>query len=193
MSRSGYSDDNDSDIPLELYRQAVHRATTGYRGQHLLRKLRNALDAMPSKRLIAGNIKDKAGEVCALGALDSTAPEYDAEDYDDFDHPRKLADHFNIAPALASEIVYMNDEYAEWLLREETPEQRWTRMRAWVNEQIMPEQPVTADAVDPSVGTQERRPRAPEKIPPAASPRVHHGAHDTDRSDRADRADRADK
>ena len=138
MSRSGYSDDCDGEMPLELYRQAVHRATTGYRGQHLLKKLLAALDAMPERRLIAGNIKDESGQVCALGALDANAPKYDADDYDDADHPRKLAEHFKIAPALASEIVYMNDEYDSWSLRNETPEQRWTRMRAWVEQQIVP-------------------------------------------------------
>ena len=85
MSRSGYSDDFDSeDIPGCLWRQAVHRATTGYRGQHLLKKLRDALDAMPVKRLIAHSIKDEAGNVCALGALDPTAPAYN-QDEDDWD------------------------------------------------------------------------------------------------------------
>lgn len=153
MSRSGYCDDGDSDIPIELYRQAVHRATTGYRGQHLLKKLRDALDAMPSKRLIAGNIKDDAGQVCALGALDPNAPKYD-EDWDDYDHPRKLAKHFGIAPSLASEIVYMNDEANDWRTPSETPEQRWTRMRAWVHGQIVPSDDEPAppvDAIDPPV------------------------------------------
>lgn len=146
MSRSGYSDDCDGEIPIKLYRQAVRRATTGYRGQHLLCRLRDALDAMPTKRLIVGNIKDEAGEVCALGALDPAAPAYHEDDYDDFDHPRKLAEHFGIAPALASEIVYMNDEYDAWRTANETPEQRWVRMRAWVHAQIVPP---AVDAVDP--------------------------------------------
>lgn len=139
MSRSGYSDDCDSDIPIELYRQAVHRATTGYRGQHLLRRLRDALDAMPTKRLIAGNIQDSSGQVCAFGALDPTAPAYREDDWDDYDHPRKLAKHFGIAPALASEIVYMNDEALSWREKDEAPEQRWIRMRAWVETQIVPD------------------------------------------------------
>lgn len=130
MSRSGYSDDCEN---LALWRQAVHRATTGCWGQHLLRKLRDALDAMPVKRLIAGNIQDESGQVCALGALDPTAPKYD--DWDEDDHRRKLAEHFKIAPALAAEIVYMNDE---WWSVHETPEQRWVRMRAWVDSQITP-------------------------------------------------------
>jgi hypothetical protein len=135
MGRSGYSDDCDGEIPVVLYRQAVHRAATGYRGQHLLKKLRDALDAMPVKRLITGNIQDAAGQVCALGALDPSAPKYTDWDDDD-EHPRKLAKHFNIAPALASEIVYMNDEY-DWKCAGETPEQRWVRMRAWVEQQIV--------------------------------------------------------
>lgn len=144
MSRSGYTDDDDGEYPLALYRQAVRRATIGYRGQHLLRKLRDALDAMPRKRLIAGNISDEHGDVCALGALDATAPAYDPEEYDDYDHPRKLAEHFGVAPALASEIVYMNDEYNAWRTQEETPEQRWTRMREWVEKQLIePPEPWT--------------------------------------------------
>lgn len=136
MSRSGYSDDGDSEIPIQLYRQAVRRATRGYHGQHLLKRLRDALDAMPVKRLIAGNIRDESGQVCVLGALDSNAPKYNEDEYDDYEHPRKLAEHFKIAPALASEIVYMNDEAYSWR-GDETPEARWTRMRAWVEKQIL--------------------------------------------------------
>lgn len=149
MSRSGYTDDGEH---IGLWRGAVHRAVTGYRGQHLLRKLRDALDAMPEKRLIVGKIKSPSGEVCAFGALDPNAPDsgeewgYDAED---------LARHFGIAQALAAEIVYRNDECGERFEHEdfldergisrrrfvtihETPEERWTRMRAWVAKQIGP-------------------------------------------------------
>jgi len=107
-------------------------ATLGRRGQHLLRKLRDALDAMPDKRLIAGSIQDAAGQVCALGALDPKAPAYD--DMEDELHRQQLAKHFDIAPALAAEIVYMNDDY--WM-QFETPELRWTRMRAWVQSQLV--------------------------------------------------------
>lgn len=130
MSRSGYSDDYDEDIPGCLWRQAVHRATTGYRGQHLLKKLRAALDAMPVKRLIRDAIKDKkSGDVCALGALDPNAP---ANEWDSHARAR-------VAPALTAEIVYLNDEAVSWRIPGETPEQRWTRMRAWVDAQIVRE------------------------------------------------------
>jgi hypothetical protein len=137
MGRSGYSDDCDDDFPLALYRQAVRRATTGYRGQHFLRKLRDALDAMPRKRLITGAIQDESGDVCALGALDPTAPKYDPDEYDDFGHSGDLANHFGVARALAAEIVYENDEAWQWRGRDETPEARWVRMRAWVDSQIV--------------------------------------------------------
>lgn len=146
MSRSGYSDDYDN---YGLWLGAVRRATKGYRGQHLLRQLREALDAMPEKRLITDAIKDENGDVCVLGVLDPNATSYDAED---------LADHFGIARALAAEIVYKNDEcgkrwerddvkndngppyisHGKWV--HETPEERWTRMRAWVEKQIVPEE-----------------------------------------------------
>lgn len=137
MSRSGYTDDFDLDAPSQLWRQAVHRAATGYRGQHLLKKLRAALDAMPVKRLIAHAIQDEKGEVCALGALDPKAPAYPDDDYG---YAKDLANHFNCAHALAAEIMYMNDEYMDWRDHNETPEARWVRMRAWVESQILPEE-----------------------------------------------------
>jgi hypothetical protein len=134
MSRSGYSDDCEH---VELWRGAVVRATKGYRGQHLLKKLRAALDAMPSKRLIRDEIANGSGDVCAFGALDPAAPAYDGDD--GYYHSRQLAKHFGIAPALAAEVVFMNDEW--FTSQRETPEERWSRMRAWVDEQIVPEEP----------------------------------------------------
>lgn len=150
MGRSGYSDDYGDDEPglLNLYRHAVHRAIAGARGQSLLRRLRDALDAMPVKRLITDAIKDDSGDVCALGALDPSAPVYDAEDDDYGDHATLLAAHFGVARALASEIVYMNDEAFAWRCREETPEQRWSRMRAWVDEQISGEAHVHQESTE---------------------------------------------
>ena len=125
MSRSGYSDDCEN---LELWRAAVNRAIRGARGQHFLRKLMAALDAMPVKRLITNEIANEHGEVCVLGAVDPNTT-IDPEDRE------AVARNFGIAPTMAAEIVYMNDEWR----RHETPEDRWTRMRAWVEEQILPD------------------------------------------------------
>lgn len=126
MSRSGYSDDCDA---VQLWRAAVDRATFGVRGQALLRRMLAALDAMPRKRLIAGQIVDASGEVCALGAVDPSF-ELDPNDRD------QVAAHFNIAPALAAEIAYVNDDCSS---ETETAEARWIRVREWVRRQIGPE------------------------------------------------------
>ena len=125
MSRSGYSDDCDH---IELYRATVDRAMRGARGQHFLRKLRGALDAMPVKRLITNEIANAAGEVCALGAVDPNT-DLDPEDIE------TVSRHFGIAHSMAAEIVYMNDKGS---YRAETPEDRWMRMRRWVESEIVP-------------------------------------------------------
>lgn len=85
---------------------------------------------MPIKRLIAGEPRDRAGDVCALGSVD---PDFgDKVDYAD---PFAVGHHFGIAKSLAAEIVYENDECG-YLRFIETPEDRWTRIRKWVEEQL---------------------------------------------------------
>lgn len=140
MSRSGYSDDCEN---LNLWRGTVHRATGGRRGQAFFRDLIAALDAMPVKRLVSGELETDEGEVCALGCLakqrGSTLEPDDTYDYD------KLGKTFDIAAPLAQEVMYENDEgwrpYPE-RRTPETPEQRWERIRAWAVKQLRPE-PVT--------------------------------------------------
>lgn len=125
MSRSGYSDDCDDQWQHIMWRGRVASSIRGKRGQAFLRDLLAALDAMPEKRLIEGDL-ERDGEVCAIGSLarvrgvDMTA--LDPENYD------AVAATFNIASPLAQEIVFMNDE-ANW---RQTPEQRWASMRRWV-------------------------------------------------------------
>ena len=145
MGRSGYSDDCDGETPVELYRQAVENAILGRRGQRLLRRLRDALDAMPVKRLIANDFVNPSGEVCALGAVDPSfrpsTKKWDDDDAweDEYVIAEEAAAHFNIARALAAEIMYLNDEWGQWRTESETPEQRWVRMREWVQKQIGPD------------------------------------------------------
>ena len=47
---------------------------------------------------------------------------------------RRIAKAFDIAPAMAQEIVWENDD--DWL-EKETPAERWARMRAWIAEHIL--------------------------------------------------------
>lgn len=129
MSRSGYSDDLDNWSMIK-WRGMVASATRGKRGQKLFRELAAALDAMPEKRLIAHELKQDT-EYCALGVL-GAARGIDMEKLDPTES-EDIGDAFNIAAPLAQEIFYQNDE---WGPHGETPEQRWERMRMWVQKNI---------------------------------------------------------
>lgn len=142
MSRSGYTDDCEN---LALWRGAVDRAIKGRRGQKALRELATALDAMPIKALAAESLVNQSGEFCTLGVLgNSRGLPIEAIDPED---SGAAAQAFDIAQAMVREIVYLNDEADEyprfidghWCRKPETPQERWARMRAWVDEQISKE------------------------------------------------------
>ncbi|MDN7143806.1 hypothetical protein KC131_24470 [Pseudomonas sp. JQ170] len=146
MSRSGYSDDCDG-WSLICWRGAVKSAIRGKRGQAFLVELRDALDAMPDKRLVTDTL-EADGQFCTLGALGAKRgldmTKIDAHDRE------SVAQAFGIAEAMAAEIVYENDESpgefvqevdGRWKLLSDTPEQRWRRMRAWVESNIQQVQP----------------------------------------------------
>ncbi len=130
MSRSGYTDD-DCDDPLLLgrWRGRVNSSIRGQRGQRLLRETLAALDSMPEKRLIAEELRAD-GEVCTLGAvLVARGADVDKLDPEDHDGLGKLLD---VPACLVQEIEYENDE-GGW---NETPEQRWQRVRKWVERKL---------------------------------------------------------
>jgi hypothetical protein len=165
MSRSGYTDDIDDPLAHGRWRQAVKRSLEGKRGQALLQELVHALDEMPDKRLYPGSFATPEGEFCTLGVLgarrgiqmDDLGDEHDCE-------PEQVAQRFGIAPAMAAEIMYLNDEYAvdvwKWLdvvicgpmrprypdwgkhtrtvrvRNDNHPAQRWQRMRDWAAQHL---------------------------------------------------------
>lgn len=130
MSRSGYSEDVDN-WELIKWRGQVASATRGRRGQVLLRDLLAALDAMPKKELIVHELETANGDMCALGVA-GRARGIDMSALDP-DEPEDVAAAFDIARPLAMEIVYENDEGT---FGQETPPERWIRMRKWVAGQI---------------------------------------------------------
>lgn len=150
MSRSGYSDDCDG-AELNLWRGAVNAAIKGKRGQALLRELAEALDAMPVKELISGELQAD-GQFCALGVV-GAARGIDLDRGRDMER-EVIASMFDIAPALAAEVMYINDDdYAYWgrwgrdnpmpttaeevaALERKGREKRWRDVRAWVAENI---------------------------------------------------------
>jgi hypothetical protein len=131
MSRSGYSDEGcDSDPDFNLWQGAVARAIKGRRGQAFLRELIEALDALPTKRLITGGLECD-GEFCALGAV-GHARGLDMGPLklwdDENPSPEKIGEAFGIARSMAAEVMYENDEGG---YSRETAEMLWTRMRGW--------------------------------------------------------------
>lgn len=126
MGRAGYTDDFDDHWSLIRWRGVVASAMRGKRGQAFLRELIASLDALPEKRLIADALVEADGAVCAIGSVGKARGiDMQALDPDDYD---QIADAFGINHALVREIEYMNDE---WGAFNQTPEQRWTRMREW--------------------------------------------------------------
>lgn len=128
MSRSEYNDDGDN-WSLICWRGAVNSAIKGGRGQAFLNELIAALDALPEKKLIANEL-EQDGAVCAIGAV-GKARGVDMSGLDP-ENSDRVASTFGIAPAMAREITYMNDERFE----RKTPEERFTAMRKWAKDEI---------------------------------------------------------
>ena len=133
MGRSGYTDDCEQ-WALIRWRGAVASSMRGRKGQAFLVELLAALDAMPEKRLIAQSFSEE-GSYCTLGVIGAsrgvTMPVVVDEDDEHMD-PSEIRDDvcaaLGIPDALAAEIMDTNDE-GGW---NDTPEQRWSRMRRWV-------------------------------------------------------------
>ncbi len=129
MSRSGYSDDGGEGF--ELWRGSVARALRGKRGQTALVDLINALDRLPTKELIGGSFS-RDGCACPLAVLAAARGVYvgDLETRHEEDPVERdvVGGRLNIAPAMAAEVMYMNDEATP---HNETRPERWVRMRAW--------------------------------------------------------------
>lgn len=158
MSRSGYDYDGDCESNYYLlYPSIVRRATNGKRGQDFFKSLRDALEALPEKRLVPDELQTVTGAVCALGALGRARgielSKLDPEDVDE------VAAAFDVAATLVREVTHTNDdefrqhgkriplywvqeERPHWLNAEprvyvpESPEERYKRVLDWVCSQI---------------------------------------------------------
>jgi hypothetical protein len=165
MTRSGYTEDCENDWSMIRWRGAVASAIRGRRGQAFLREMLATLDAMPEKRLIAGDlvfeglpnwdgeneiivgadelITDRGavvrvGEVCAMGAV-GRARKLDMSKVDSHE-AESVADLFGISGALAKEIAYVNDE--DWQYgKKDTSENRFERVHAWVAKHLATDPP----------------------------------------------------
>ena len=114
---------------------ALKSAIRGQRGQRLLRDLVAALDALDAPELSAGALEDETtGCCCAFGAVRryrgaAAVPLYFDPMEADLDPPH-FAEPFDVAPALAWEVVEVNEGSSDSNM-EAARRQRWERVRAW--------------------------------------------------------------
>lgn len=114
MSRSGYvEDDGDDVLAMGRWRGAVASAMRGKRGQAFLQELADALDAMPEKWLVSGELQSDDGCHCTLGVIASKRGlDVEAMDVDDYD---AIADSLSVNAKIAQEIMWENDEaFSDW-------------------------------------------------------------------------------
>jgi hypothetical protein len=133
MSRSGYSDDIDDQWAHIRWRGAVSSALRGAKGQSFLKELDGALDALPEKKLVANELEGD-GCFCALGAV-GKARGIDLAKIDTYDH-ESLSKTFGIAPAMAQEIMWINDDEAATWRGEDQDAQRWQEVKNWIKKEI---------------------------------------------------------
>ncbi len=137
MSRHGYMDEIDSQEAQWAcirWAGALKKAIHGKPGQAFLKELLAALDALPEKKLIEGELITAQGEVCALGSVMQargvSAAEIDSDDYE------RVAGELSMTETLAREIMYQNDEarapYIPGNPITATPEIRFEKVREWV-------------------------------------------------------------
>ena len=156
MSRSGYVDDVEDNLAAGRWKAQVKSAIRGKRGQAFLRELAAAMDAMPVKELIANELVSAEGQCCTIGVV-CKARGVDVSAVDP-EEPEQVAVAVGISHQMAAEIEYLNDELGyryekvveekpadgphwhpgfRWDRVDEDPAERWKRMRAWVEKQLI--------------------------------------------------------
>lgn len=149
--RIGYADEEDYPGQFGLWQANCLRSLKGKAGQAALRELEQALLALPEKRLIANELQNAEGEVCAVGALakykgvteTQADPDCDMED---------VGVELGMPRLVAWKVVALNDieidgDYVTaegptrygYPLRQfvpVTPEERYERVLAWVRGQL---------------------------------------------------------
>ncbi len=137
MSRSGYNDDYDESFPnaSALFHANTERSIRGKKGQLFLQELATALDAMPEKELITGELVTPEGACCTMGVIcKARGLDVSKIDYTD----QELVGHtLGISSNMAREIAFENDDDFHYV-RNETPAARWVRMRKWVADKLAP-------------------------------------------------------
>jgi hypothetical protein len=135
--RISYSDEEDYPGQFELWQANCRRSMRGKQGQEELRELRAALLALADKRLIHGSLVDEEGEMCAIGAY-AKHKGLDLQKFDSEDETDAVGIEAGMPALVAWKVVEMNDfEFASCSFQPISPEQRYTKMLAWVESQLL--------------------------------------------------------
>ena len=143
--RINYSDDEDRPGQFALWQTNCARSLRGKAGQAALRTLETALIALPAKRLIAWQLVDDAGDVCAVGAY-ARHQGLDLSRFDPEDETDQVGVEAGMPRLVAWQLVELNDIVlnAIWgcdddpkgRYRKMSPEERYDRVLAWVRAQL---------------------------------------------------------
>lgn len=165
MSRLNYSDDEEYAGQFGLWQANCRRSIAGKAGQAALRRLEAALLTMPDKALIRGTLSDEDEmhgrlDVCAIGAL-AMMEGHDEVLYIEAD-AEEAGEALGMPRLVAWSVVWENDMendgytyvncpgpsqlgcnaygdfyHAGYQLRiDQTPEDRYAKMLAWVQKQL---------------------------------------------------------
>lgn len=131
--RISYSEEENYPGQFELWQANCRRSLRGKSGQKELRALRDALLALPDKRLIHGLLVNEDGEVCAVGAY-AKHKGLNLEQFDPRDSTDEVGVKAGMPDLVAWKVVEINDIEFSHL----TPEDRYARVLGWVEEQLSP-------------------------------------------------------
>lgn len=146
-----FEGDGDEEFPGQwwLWEGNMRRCFSGKAGQAKLREIREALLALPQKRLIRGRLADENGDVCTVGAIalhrrvkDGQEPDVaiaelakivpqEMVEWDSWEVERMtlaVGADCGIKAPMVTEIAFHNDVWE----RRETPEECYSRILAWV-------------------------------------------------------------
>jgi len=153
-----FDSDYDEQFPGQwwLWEANLQRNFSGKAGQRSLRELRDALLALPEKKLIETRLADEHGHVCALGALavqqrvargeprdkvlaamaaESAADDGYVDTWEAEQQTLAEAKACGVKVPMAVTVAWENDFGPS---SKETPEERYVRVLAWVEKRIAP-------------------------------------------------------
>lgn len=132
--RIGYSENEDFPGQFFLWQANCDRSLSGKAGQRSLRELEAALLALPTKRLVEGEV-DNGVDCCAVGALARYKQITPVTRFPD-ENMEEVGVECGMPRMVAWKVVEMNDVEFGSYARSLTPEQRYHAVLDWVRYRI---------------------------------------------------------